>query len=246
MDVIELLESASLLVPEEVATDSDITVRDVWDYLAQDEWQIALSLLEELGDGHPLPLAFWEQLAEAAERFRLERSATWCHWRCSEIRNGMIRADLTLRSAAEARRRTPIPGHGVLRPMWDIGRLSPTGDASVSMAGLWVEGMPFLEPGGRATVAWFRSPPHTGSTSKSANGSTCTRTGPWPAPQSCWRFTSLPPPRPGDDAGCPGPLTGAGISVLRGAVGGRCRRVGQHGLVRTAPGASVSPLRPEY
>lgn len=152
MDVIELLESASLLVPEEVATDSDITVRDVWDYLAQDEWQIALSLLEELGDGHPLPLAFWEQLAEAAERFRLERSAVWCHWRCSEIRNGMIRADLTLRSAAEARRRTPIPGHGVLRPMWDIGRLSPTGDASVSMAGLWVEGMPFLEPGGRATV----------------------------------------------------------------------------------------------
>lgn len=36
--------------------------------------------------------------------------------------------------------------------MWDIGRLSPTGDASVSMAGLWVEDMPFLEPGGRATV----------------------------------------------------------------------------------------------
>ncbi|MFC5675172.1 hypothetical protein [Streptomyces incanus] len=152
MDVTELLESASLLVPEELATENDITVRDVWDYLAHDEWQIALSLLEELGDGRTLPLTFWEQLAEAAGQLRLERSATWCHWRCSEIRNGMIRADLTLRSAAEARRRTPISGHGVLRPMWDIGNLSPTGGAAVSIAGLWVEDMPFLEPGGRATV----------------------------------------------------------------------------------------------
>lgn len=152
MDVTKLLESASLLVPEEIATENDVTVRDVWDYLAHDEWQIALSLLEELGDGHPLPLSFWEQLAKAAEQLRLERSAAWCHWRCSEIRNGMVRADLTLRPAAEARRRTPIAGHGVLRPMWDIGNLSPAGGASVSIAGLWVEDMPFLEPGGRATV----------------------------------------------------------------------------------------------
>ncbi|MBW8792528.1 MAG: hypothetical protein JF597_02700 [Streptomyces sp.] len=152
MDVTELLESASLLVPEEVATENDITVRDVWDYLAHDEWQIALSLLEELGDGQPLPLTFWEQLAKAAEQLGLERSATWCHWRCSEIRNGMIRADLTLRPVTETRRKTPIAGHGVLRPMWDIGNLSPTGSAAVSIAGLWVEGMPILEPGGRATV----------------------------------------------------------------------------------------------
>ncbi|MFI0263137.1 hypothetical protein ACH4OW_29400 [Streptomyces sp. NPDC017056] len=152
MDVTHLLESASLLVPEGIATENDITVRDVWDYLAHDEWQIALSLLEEFGNGHPLPLAFWEQLAEAAEQLRLERSATWCHWRCSEIRNGMIRADLTLRSATEARRKTPIAGHGVLRPMWDVGNLSPTGDTAVSIAGLWVEGTPSLEPGGRATV----------------------------------------------------------------------------------------------
>lgn len=36
--------------------------------------------------------------------------------------------------------------------MWDIGNLSPAGGPSVSIAGLWVEDMPFLEPGGRATV----------------------------------------------------------------------------------------------
>ncbi|MFJ8150575.1 hypothetical protein ACIQ6R_36925 [Streptomyces sp. NPDC096048] len=152
MDVTELLKSASLLVPEETATENDVTVRDVWDYLAHDEWEIALGLLEELGDGHPQPLTFWEQLAEAAEQLRFERSAAWCHWRCSEIRNGMIRADLTLRPAMEARRKTSISGHGVLRPMWDIGNLSPTGGFSVSIARLWVEGMPVLEPGGRATV----------------------------------------------------------------------------------------------
>ncbi|MGW2346418.1 hypothetical protein [Streptomyces sp. NPDC001661] len=152
MDVPELLESASLLVPEETATENDITVRDIWDYLVHDEWEIALGLLEELGDGHSLPLAFWEKLAGAAEQLRLERSTAWCHWRCSEIRNGMIRADLTLRPAAEARRTTPIPGAGVLRPMWDIGHLSPTGGRAVGIARLWVEDMPYLEPGGRATV----------------------------------------------------------------------------------------------
>jgi len=152
MDVPELLESASLLVPEDTATENDITVRDIWDYLVHDEWELALSLLEELGDGHPLPLASWEKLAEAAEHLRLERSAAWCRWRCSEIRNGVIRADLTLRPAAEARRKTPISGAGVLRPMWDIGHLSPTGGRAVSIAALWVENMPILEPGGRATV----------------------------------------------------------------------------------------------
>ncbi|GGU65591.1 hypothetical protein GCM10010274_62870 [Streptomyces lavendofoliae] len=152
MDVPELLESASLLVPEETATGNDFTVRDIWDYLVQDEWEIALGLLTELGDGRPLPLPFWEDLARAAEQLRLERSAAWCHWRCSEIRNGSVRADLTLRPAAEARRTTSIPGAGVLRPMWDLGHLSSTGERAVGIASLWVENMPTLEPGGRATV----------------------------------------------------------------------------------------------
>ncbi|WP_225840368.1 hypothetical protein [Streptomyces sp. NK08204] len=152
MDVPGLLESASLLVPEETATENDITVRDIWDYLAHDEWETALGLLEELGDAHPLPLAFWKKLAEAAEQLRFERSAAWCHWRCSEIRNGVIRVDLTLRPAAEARRTTPISGAGVLRPMWDIGHLSPTGGRAVSIAGLWLENAPVLEPGGQATA----------------------------------------------------------------------------------------------
>ena len=52
-----------------------VTVDDVWEYLVDDEWEIALGLLEELGDGRPLPVAFWETLAEAAERLAYE--AQW-------------------------------------------------------------------------------------------------------------------------------------------------------------------------
>ncbi|MDX3353291.1 hypothetical protein PV703_08140 [Streptomyces sp. ME01-24h] len=152
MDVPELLEAASLLAPEAAATENDITLSDVWDYLVHDEWEVALGLLEELGDGHPLPLGFWETLAEAAEQMHLERSAAWCHWRCSEIRNGVILADLTLLPAASARRQTPISGPGVLRPMWDIGNRSPSGAQAVNIARLWVENAPTLEPGGRAAV----------------------------------------------------------------------------------------------
>lgn len=36
--------------------------------------------------------------------------------------------------------------------MWDIGNLSPTGSTAVSIAGLWVEDIPFLQPGDRASV----------------------------------------------------------------------------------------------
>jgi hypothetical protein len=152
MDVPKLLEAASLLVPEGIATENDITVNDVWQYLTRDEWEVALGLLEELGDVQPLPLSFWEALATAAKQMRLDNSAAWCHWRCYETRNGIIRADLTLSPATEARRQTPISGAGVLRPMWNIGDRTPTGEPALNIARLWVEFTSFLEPGGRASV----------------------------------------------------------------------------------------------
>ncbi|MGF1238317.1 hypothetical protein ACQSME_13790 [Streptomyces sp. 2-6] len=152
MNVPELLESASLLVSDEGAAENAITVSDIWDHLVRDEWEIALSLPEDLGDDRSIPLDSWGKLAEAAERLRMERSAAWCHWRCLEIRHGVIRAQLTLRSAGDGRRTTPFSGAGVLRPMWDIGRLSPTGARAVSIAALRVENTPVPEPGGQATV----------------------------------------------------------------------------------------------
>ncbi len=36
--------------------------------------------------------------------------------------------------------------------MWNIGHRSPAGGPSWNIAGLWIEGRPSLEPGGRATV----------------------------------------------------------------------------------------------
>lgn len=47
-DVVGMLEAASLLVREGVATENAITVSDVW-YLSRDEWEVALDLLQELG-----------------------------------------------------------------------------------------------------------------------------------------------------------------------------------------------------
>ncbi len=152
MDVPKLLEAASLLVPAEVATENDITINDVWGHLAHDEWEVALGVLEELGDVHPLPLDFWESLATTAEQMRMERSAAWCHWRCHEARNGIIRADLTLRPASENRRQTPFSGAGVLRPMWNIGNRTPTGEDDLNIALLWVEFTPTLGPGERSSV----------------------------------------------------------------------------------------------
>lgn len=152
MDVPALLAAASRLVPEETATENDITVDDVREYLAHHEWEVALGLLEELGDVRPLPLGFWETLATAAEQMQLAHSAAWCHWRCHEVRNGIIRADLTLRPAGEGRRGTPFPGAGVLRPMWNIGNRTPAGEPALDIARLWVESTPVLGPGERASV----------------------------------------------------------------------------------------------
>ncbi|WP_436848999.1 hypothetical protein [Streptomyces atriruber] len=42
-DAVSLLEAASLLVPADIATENDITVNDVWEYLAHDEWEVALA-----------------------------------------------------------------------------------------------------------------------------------------------------------------------------------------------------------
>ncbi|MFF5340492.1 hypothetical protein ACFY4H_07220 [Streptomyces althioticus] len=152
MDVLALLKSASLLAAEETASENDLTVDDVWEYLARDEWDVALGLLEELGDVRSLPAAFWASMAAAAEELRLERSAAWCHWREGETRYGLIRADLTLRAPADGGRRLPVPGAGDLRPMWDIGHRTPTGEPAYAVARLWVENLPALEPGGRAPV----------------------------------------------------------------------------------------------
>ncbi|MGW0390348.1 hypothetical protein ACWDYJ_05480 [Streptomyces sp. NPDC003042] len=152
MDVVGILEAASLLVPEGAATEKDVTVSDVWEYLAHDEWEVALDLLEELGDEWSAPSGFWEELERAAGMLGLERSREWCRWRGVEARVGVIRAELVLRPAGETFRRTSIPGAGVLRPMWDIGNRRDDGASELDIARLWVEFAGDLAPGARAPV----------------------------------------------------------------------------------------------
>ncbi|MFE6841372.1 hypothetical protein [Streptomyces sp. NPDC057686] len=152
MDVVGMLEAASLLVPEGVAAENGVTVSEVWEYLAHDEWEIALDLLEEFGDGWSAPPGFWEELERAAGMLGFERSREWCRWRGAETRLGVIRADLVLRPAGGTFRRTPVPGAGVLRPMWDIGNRRDDGAPELDIARLWVEFAGDLAPGARAPV----------------------------------------------------------------------------------------------
>lgn len=151
MDVARILEAASLVVPEEVATDNDVTVADVWDHLAHDEWEVAIDLLQELGDVASPPPDFWDGLGRAARQLGLERSRAWCDGRSCEARAGIIRADLVLVPAGETFRHTPISGAGVLRPMWDIGNRKD-GEPALDIAAVWVESAKELAPGGRAPV----------------------------------------------------------------------------------------------
>ncbi|MFC9478471.1 hypothetical protein [Streptomyces griseus] len=152
MDVVRILEAASLLVPEGVATDNDVTASDVWDHLAHDEWEVALDLLQELGDAWTAPVGFWGELAHAAEALGFERSREWCWWRETETRSGVLRADLALLPADEGPRSTPIPGGGVLRPMWDTGGRRDDGASALDIARVWVEFARELAPGARAPV----------------------------------------------------------------------------------------------
>ncbi|MFG2339377.1 hypothetical protein [Streptomyces yangpuensis] len=153
MDVVGMLEAAALLVPEGAAGEGDATVADVWDCLARDEWEVALGLLEELAEGWTAPAGFWEELGRAAGMLRLERSEAWCRWRECEDRAGVIRVELTLEPAGgTSLRRTPMPGAGVMRPLWDIGSRRSDGAPDLFVARMWVEYAHELAPGGRAVV----------------------------------------------------------------------------------------------
>ncbi|MFD0883076.1 hypothetical protein ACFQ08_00640 [Streptosporangium algeriense] len=125
---------------------------DVVEYLKHDEWEMALLLLEELGDAHPQSPEFWGLLADAARLMWLKSDVAWYEWRRSEARTGVFLADLHLLPAGEGSRATPISPGGLLRPMWDLGRYTSEGEPLLSIAGLWIEGRDSLKPGGCASV----------------------------------------------------------------------------------------------
>ncbi|WP_406468962.1 hypothetical protein OH738_17520 [Streptomyces hirsutus] len=151
-DAFTLLRRATDLLSEGARAENGVMVDDVRDYQRHQEWELVLDLLMEIGDEHLVPLRFWSLLADAARQMMLEHSACWCDWRAWELQHGTFRARLSLLSTEEGGRRTAFSGQGQLRPLWDIGNRAPDGGQAVSIARLWVEGVPGLAPGESATV----------------------------------------------------------------------------------------------
>ncbi|MEU8184990.1 hypothetical protein AB0B85_14385 [Micromonospora sp. NPDC049044] len=152
MDVAELLRRAAAMVPADVVNEAGVTVVDVREYLDHDEWEIALDLLADLHTGWRPPTAWWDLLIDSAELMWLPDAAAWCHWARWESIHGTVRAELRLLSATEGGRRTPIPGKGILRPLWNLGRCTAAGDPDLLVARVWVESAPALPPGATGSV----------------------------------------------------------------------------------------------
>jgi hypothetical protein len=143
VDVPGLLRQAAGALPDWVPR------ADLDEYLGRGEWDLALDVLLDRGDDYPATTLFWQVLEEAAHRMGLGRSAAWCAWRRREVLHGVIRAELRLVPGA---RHSPIPGAGLLRPLWDIGLVTPAGAADLAVALIWVEFAPELPPGGSGPV----------------------------------------------------------------------------------------------
>lgn len=146
-----LLKAARLCLADARSEKATVSAARVMEYLEDDDWEAALLLLEDFGGAHPQPPGFWSLLTDAAHLMCL-KDADWYAWRSSEARSGAIRAELCLMRTEDGGRKRPVPPRGVLRPLWDVGRLTPEGDPLLSIASLWVEGYGALEPGACASV----------------------------------------------------------------------------------------------
>ncbi|MFC5219817.1 hypothetical protein [Streptomyces coerulescens] len=151
-DAFTLLRQAVDLLPEDAAAENGVTVGDVREDIARQEWEMVLGLLIEIADIHPVSDSFWEILAEAARQMMLDRSRRWCQWRSWEVQHGTVRATLTLLGTDEGGRRGAFSGDGQLRPLWDIGNRTSDGERDLNIASVWVEFAQELGPGETADV----------------------------------------------------------------------------------------------
>jgi hypothetical protein len=152
MDVPDLLRRAADLVPSDARSDAGLGAGDIHDYLREDEWEVALGILEDFDDIQWQTAEFWDLLADAAQQMWLKHAAAWCQWRRGETLHGIIRADLQLFAPDACGRRIPVPGTGQLRPMWAIGHTSPEGHTDLHVARIWVESAPEISPGGQGSI----------------------------------------------------------------------------------------------
>ncbi|WP_329404358.1 hypothetical protein [Streptomyces melanogenes] len=151
-DAFTLLRQAVDLLSEDAVAENGQTVGDVRKEMELQEWEMALDVLIEIADVHPVSITFWEMLAEAARQMMLDRSCRWCEWRAWEVKHGTIRVTLTLLGADEGGRQSAFSGDGRLRPLWDIGNRTADGQQDLNIAWLWVEFALQLGPGETADV----------------------------------------------------------------------------------------------
>jgi hypothetical protein len=153
MDIPDPLRQAAGMVPQSATSEAGTTAADAIEYLDHNEYEIALDILTDLGEVYAAGTVFWNLLAAAAAEMNLHHAEAWCHWREAETRCGVIRADLQLLDPAQpGARRTPVPGDGILRPLWNIGLVMPEGYPDLRVARIWVEQAPKLEPGARGPI----------------------------------------------------------------------------------------------
>ncbi|MEU6669122.1 hypothetical protein [Streptomyces sp. NPDC046727] len=151
-DAFTLLRRAVGLLPEDAVADNGRTVGGIRQAIELQQWEKALDRLIEIADVRPVPVAYWEMLAEAARQMMLDRSRRWCEWRGWEAEHGTVRATLTLLGTDEGGRRSALAGDGRLRPLWDTGNRTADGRRDLDIALLWVEFAPQLGPGETADV----------------------------------------------------------------------------------------------
>jgi hypothetical protein len=148
VDVPELLGLAVDLVPPSARSDAGLGGDAVRGYLRENEWEVALSVLEDFDGIQWQTAEYWDLLADAAQHMGLGRNAAWCQWRRRETLHGVVRADLQLLAPQDGGRHSPIPGDGVLRPMWAIDR----DGGGLHIAVIWVESAAEITPGGRGAI----------------------------------------------------------------------------------------------
>ena len=134
VEVAEILARAVEMVPVAAVNDPGSPVSDAREYLDHNAWELALDLLADLADGWQPTASWWDLLIKAADLMWLTDTAAWCHWRRWESIHGIIRAELRLLAPAEGGRTNAIPGHGILRPLWNIGRNTATGQPNLRVA----------------------------------------------------------------------------------------------------------------
>lgn len=152
MDVPDLLRRAADLIPAAARSDAGLGADDVRDYLGQDEWEVALAVLDDFDGVQWQTVRYWDLLIAAAQQLWLESDVAWFHWRRSETLHGLIRADLRLVPPEEGGRRLPVPNDGELRPLWSIGRTTAEGHDDLSVAAIRVESAPEIPPGGSGHI----------------------------------------------------------------------------------------------